>query len=150
MTTVGFLLFPGIQLLDFAGPYEIFAALPDCEIRLFWKTLEPLPGSTGLLLHPNATLNDSSPLDVLCILGGAGINALLLDGEIVNWVGQQASKARWITSVCTGALLLGVAGLLKGRRATTHWRYHDLLLSSMLSRCASAWFRMGISSRVAG
>ncbi|MDA8176886.1 DJ-1/PfpI family protein [Acidithiobacillus sp.] len=128
MTTVGFLLFPGVQFLDFAGPYEIFAALPeDCGIRLFWKTLEPIPCSTGLQLHPNATLNDSSPLDVLCILGGAGINALLLDGEIVNWVGQQASKARWITSVCTEALLLGVTGLLKGRRATTHWRYHDLL-----------------------
>lgn len=129
MTTVGFLLFPGIQLLDFAGPYEIFAALPDCEIRLFWKTLEPVSCSTGLLLHPNATLNDSYPLDVLCIPGGAGINALLLDDEVVHWVGQQASRARWITSVCTGALLLGVAGLLKGRRATTHWRYHDLLSS---------------------
>ena len=76
---------------------------------------------------PDATLNDSYPLDVLCIPGGAGINALLLDNEVVHWVGQQASKAQWITSVCTGALLLGVAGLLKGRRATTHWRYHDLL-----------------------
>lgn len=127
MTTVGFLVFPGIQHLDFAGPYEIFAALPACETRLFWKTLEPVLGSTGLLLHPNATLNDSSPLDVLCIPGGAGINALLQDDEVVPWIGQQASKARWITSVCTGALLLGAAGLLKGRRATTHWRYHDLL-----------------------
>ena len=127
MTTVGFLLFPGIQLLDFAGPYEVFAALPDCEIRLFWKTLEPVTCSSGPLLHPNAKLNDSYPLDVLCIPGGAGINALLLDNEVVHWVGQQASKAQWITSVCTGALLLGVAGLLKGRRATTHWRYHDLL-----------------------
>lgn len=129
MTTVGFLLFPGIQLPDFAGPYEVFAALPDCEIRLFWKTLEPVTCSTGLLLHPNAMLNDGQPLDVLCIPGGAGINALLLDNEVEHWVEQQASKAQCITSVCTGALLLGVAGLLKGRRATTHWRYHDLLSS---------------------
>lgn len=129
MTTVGFLLFPDIQFLDFAGPYEIFAALPDCEIRLFWKTLEPVPCSTGLLHHPNATLEDLCLLDVLCIPGGSGVNALLLDDEMENWVGQQASKARWITSVCTGALLLGVAGLLAGRRATTHWRYHDLLSS---------------------
>lgn len=127
MTTVGFLLFPGVQLLDLAGPYEIFAALPDCEIRLFWKTLEPIFCSTGLLLHPNATLKDGFPLDVLCIPGGTGINALLLDDEVVHWVEQEAAKAQWITSVCTGALLLGVAGLLEGRRATTHWRYHDLL-----------------------
>ncbi|MGC8560992.1 MAG: DJ-1/PfpI family protein [Phycisphaerae bacterium] len=127
MTTVGFLLFPRIQLLDFAGPYEVFAALPDCRIRLFWKAREPIPCSTGLLIQPDSTLNDDYPLDVLCIPGGAGINALLLDDEVVHWVGQQASKAGYITSVCTGALLLGVAKLLRGRRATTHWRYHDLL-----------------------
>lgn len=127
MTTVGFLLFPGVQFLDFAGPYEIFAVLPDCEIRLFWKTLEPIPCSTGVLLHPNAMLNDYQPLDVLCIPGGTGINALLLDNEVVHWVEQEVAKAQWITSVCTGALLLGVAGLLEGRRATTHWRYHNLL-----------------------
>ena len=127
MTTVGFLIFPGVQQLDLFGPYEVFAAMPDCEIRLFWKTLEPVRGSTGLLLHPNATLNDTHPLEVLCIPGGAGINALCQDDEVVAWIGQKAAKARWVTSVCTGALLLGVAGLLKGRRATTHWRYHDLL-----------------------
>ena len=127
MTTVGFLLFPGIQLLDFAGPYEIFAALPNCEIRLFCKTLEPVSCSSGPLLHPDTTLNDSYSLDVLCIPGGVGINALLLDDEVVSWIRQKASKTQWITSVCTGALLLGVAGLLEGRRTTTHWRYHDLL-----------------------
>ncbi len=127
MTTVGFLLFPGIQLLDFAGPYEVFAALPDCRIRLFWRTLEPIRCSAGLLIQPDSTLNDSCTLDVLCIPGGADINTLLLDDEVVHWVGQQASKAGYITSVCTGALLLGAAKLLKGRRATTHWRYHDLL-----------------------
>ena len=126
-TTVGFLIFPGVQLLDLSGPYEVFAAMPDCGIRLFWKTLESVPSSTGLLLHPNATLNDRYPLEVLCIPGGAGINALCQDDEVVAWIGQKAAKARWVTSVCTGALLLGVAGLLKGRRATTHWRYHDLL-----------------------
>ncbi|MBW9248226.1 MAG: DJ-1/PfpI family protein [Acidithiobacillus ferriphilus] len=105
----------------------MFASLPNCEVRLFWKNREPVVCSTGMTLHPNANLGDVRPVDVFCIPGGAGINALLLDDEIVNWVGQQASAARWITSVCTGALLLGAAGLLTGRRATTHWRYHDLL-----------------------
>ncbi|MBU2791661.1 DJ-1/PfpI family protein [Acidithiobacillus sp. YTS05] len=127
--TVDFLVFPGIQLLDLAGPYEVFASLPNCEVRLCWKNREPVVCSTGMTLHPNANLGDVRPVDVLCIPGGAGINALLLDDEIVNWVRQQASAARWITSVCTGALLLGTAGLLAGRRATTHWRYHDLLPS---------------------
>ncbi len=127
LTTVGFLVFPGVQLLDLAGPYEIFAALPDCAIQLFWKTHEPIVCSTGLTFQPTRTLREDSPLSVLCIPGGTGINPLLLDEEVLCWVRRHASKAQFVTSVCTGALLLGAAGLLTGRRATTHWRYHDLL-----------------------
>jgi len=125
--TVGFLVFPGIQLLDLAGPYEIFSALPDGEIHLFWKARGPLACSAGMLLQPMTTLDDGPLVDVLCIPGGVGINPLLLDKEVQAWVQRQASTARFVTSVCTGALLLGAAGLLVRRRATTHWRYHDLL-----------------------
>ena len=125
--TVGFLVFPGIQLLDLAGPSEIFSALPDGDIHLFWKTREPLACSAGMRFYPTTTLGEGPLLDVLCIPGGGGINALLLDKEVQAWVQHQGSAARFVTSVCTGALLLGAAGLLAGRRATTHWRYHDLL-----------------------
>lgn len=125
--TVGFLVFPGLQLLDLAGPYEMFAALSDCEIHLFWKTRESVACSTGMRFYPTTTLDEGPPVDVLCIPGGAGINALLLDQEVQAWVQRQAMTAQFVTSVCTGALLLGAAGLLTGRRATTHWRYHDLL-----------------------
>ncbi|WP_227485518.1 MULTISPECIES: DJ-1/PfpI family protein [unclassified Acidithiobacillus] len=125
--TVGFLVFPGLQLLDLAGAYEMFAALSDCEIHLFWKTRESVACSTGMRFYPTTTLDQGPPVDVLCIPGGAGINALLLDQEVQAWVQRQAMTAQFVTAVCTGALLLGTAGLLSGRRATTHWRYHDLL-----------------------
>jgi len=124
---VGFLVFPGLQLLDLAGPYEMFAALSDCEIHLFWKTRESVACSTGMRFYPTTTLDQGPPVDVLCIPGGAGINALLLDQEVQAWVHRQAMTAQFVTSVCTGALLLGTAGLLTERHATTHWRYHDLL-----------------------
>ncbi len=126
-TRVGFLVFPGLQLLDLAGPYEIFSALSDCEVHLFWKTREPLACSAGMLFQPTATLDYELPVDVLCIPGGVGLNVLLQDEEILSWIQRQAATAQFVTSVCTGALLLGVAGLLAGRRATTHWRYLDLL-----------------------
>ncbi|MBU2788198.1 DJ-1/PfpI family protein [Acidithiobacillus sp. VAN18-1] len=125
--TVGFLVFPGIQLLDLAGPYEIFSALPDCTVHLFWKSLDPLASSAGMQIVPTATLGDDLPLDVLCIPGGTGINPLIGDEEVISWIRQQAHAVRFVTSVCTGAFLLGAAGLLRGKRATTHWRYHDLL-----------------------
>ena len=125
--TVDFLVFPGIQLLDLAGPYEIFSALPDGDIHLFWKTREPVACSSGMRFYPTTTLSEGPLVDVLCIPGGVGINPLLLDKEVQAWVQRQAPAARFVTSVCTGALLLGAAGLLAGRRATTHWRYHDLL-----------------------
>ncbi|WP_423856184.1 GNAT family N-acetyltransferase [Acidithiobacillus ferrianus] len=125
--TVGFLVFPGIQLLDLAGPYEIFSALSDGDIHLFWKTREPVACSAGMHFYPTTTLGEGPLVDVLCIPGGVGINPLLCDEEVRGWVRRQGSAAQFVTSVCTGALLLGAAGLLAGRRATTHWRYHDLL-----------------------
>lgn len=126
-TTVGFLVFPGIQLLDLAGPYEIFSVLPDTDIHLFGKTREMVVCSAGIPIYPTTTLSEGQLVDVLCIPGGMGINPLLLDKEVQAWVQHQAPTAQFVTSVCTGALLLGTAGLLVGRRATTHWRYHDLL-----------------------
>src|SRR5208282_2742486 len=117
------------QQLDVTGPYEVFASWPQARVRLVAKTLEPVTSSTGLVLKPNASFDDCPQLDVLCVPGGAGVNALMADEATIAFVQRQAEGARYVTSVCTGALVLGAAGLLKGRRATTHWASHDLLKS---------------------
>jgi cyclohexyl-isocyanide hydratase len=124
---IGLLVFPNVQQLDLTGPYEVFASLPGAVVRLVWKTGEKVTASTGLELQPDTTFADCPPLDVLCVPGGAGVNALLEDAETLAFLRRQAERARYVTSVCTGALVLGAAGLLAGRRATTHWASHDLL-----------------------
>jgi cyclohexyl-isocyanide hydratase len=124
---IGLLVFPNVQQLDLTGPYEVFASWPQARVRLVWKTLDPIVSSTRLVLTPDATFESCLQTDVLCIPGGVGINALLTDEETIRFVRRQAEAARFATSVCTGALLLGAAGLLKGKRATTHWASHDLL-----------------------
>ncbi|MDD2861072.1 MAG: DJ-1/PfpI family protein [Acidiphilium sp.] len=126
-TTIGLLTFPRVQQLDLTGPYEVFASLPDTQLHLIWKTLTPITSATGLILTPTTPLADCPPLDIICIPGGIGINALLTDQTILDFVRTQAKTARYITSVCTGALLLGVAGLLTGKRATTHWSAMEFL-----------------------
>ena len=124
---IGFLVFPKVQQLDITGPYEVFASWPGARVRLVWRTLDPVKTVTGLSLAPDTDLTDCPQLDVLCVPGGAGINTLLTDQEAIAFLRRQAERVRFVTSVCTGALLLGVAGLLKGKRATTHWASHHLL-----------------------
>jgi cyclohexyl-isocyanide hydratase len=124
---IGLLTFPRVQQLDLTGPYEVFATLPETTIHLIWKTLTPITSATGLILTPTTTITDCPQLDIICIPGGIGINALLTDATIIEFVKTQSNTARYITSVCTGALLLGAAGLLAGKRATTHWSAMDFL-----------------------
>lgn len=124
---IGILVFPGVQQLDLTGPYEVFASLPDAQVHLIWKDRAPINSATGLILGPTMTLKECPALDVLCVPGGGGVNALLQDAEILAFLRAQAARARYVTSVCTGSLVLGAAGLLKGRRATTHWLSHDFL-----------------------
>jgi cyclohexyl-isocyanide hydratase len=124
---IGFLLFPDVQQLDLTGPYDVLASMPDTSARLVWKTREPIKSSTGMVLSPDTTFDDCPPLDVLCIPGGSGVGNLMLDEETLAFVRRQAEHARYVTSVCTGSLVLGAAGLLRGRRATTHWAFHELL-----------------------
>lgn len=126
---IGFLLFPHVQQLDLTGPYEVFASLPDTELHLVAKTADPVRSVTGLMLYPTTTQSDCPQLDILCVPGGSGVNPLLTDDAALAFLRRQADSARYVTSVCTGALVLGAAGLLKGKRATTHWNSLDLLRS---------------------
>ena len=123
----GILVFPNVQQLDLTGPYEVFASAQGAEVELVWKDRNPVLSSTRLSLTPTATFDDCPPLDVLCIPGGGGVNPLLEDQAVLDFVRERAAEARYVTSVCSGALVLGAAGLLKGKRATTHWNAHDFL-----------------------
>jgi len=124
---IGLLLFPRVQQLDLTGPYEVLASLPGTTMHLVAATLAPVASASGLVLAPTVSFADCPPLDVICVPGGVGVNALLTDAATLDFVRRQAEGARYVTSVCTGALVLGAAGLLRGRRATTHWASHDLL-----------------------
>ena len=117
----GLLLFPNLTQLDMTGPYEVFTKFPDTQVHLLWKTLDPVTAAGGMRLLPSTTFADCPQLDLLCVPGGAGMNPLLNDEEVLDFLRRQASGARYVTSVCTGSLVLGAAGLLRGKRATTHW-----------------------------
>ena len=124
---IGFLIFPDITQLDMSGPYEVLNNLPEAEIHLIWKTRDPIRAGGGLQLIPNTTFADCPQLDVICVPGGSGINRLLNDAETLAFLRHQAARARYVTSVCTGALVLGAAGLLKGKRAASHWMSREML-----------------------
>ena len=128
MTThIGLLIFPDITQLDMTGPYEVFIKFPQAKVHLIWKSREPITAGGGMQIVPTTTFADCPQLDIICIPGGAGMNPLLNDTETLSFIRKQAAGARYVTSVCTGALVLGAAGLLKGRKATTHWMSRDML-----------------------
>lgn len=124
---IGFLLFPRLTQLDLTGPYEVFSRLPGARVRLVWKALEPVRADMGIGMLPDTTLAECPPLDLVCVPGGPGVAALMEDQEVLDFLRRQAAGVRYVTSVCTGALVLGAAGLLRGKRATTHWASHDFL-----------------------
>ncbi|MCW5748736.1 MAG: DJ-1/PfpI family protein [Alphaproteobacteria bacterium] len=124
---VGLLLFPDITQLDMTGPYEVFIKLPGAEVHLVWKDRQPVRAGGGMQILPTTTYADCPQLDLVCVPGGSGMNALLEDEATLAFLRRQAAGARYVTSVCTGALVLGAAGLLKGRRAATHWMSMDML-----------------------
>ena len=124
---IGLLLFPDITQLDLTGPYEVFIKFPDAKVHLVWKTLAPVTAGGGMQILPTTTFADCPPLDLICVPGGAGMNPLLNDAETLDFIRRQAEGARYVTSVCTGALVLGAAGLLRGKRAATHWMSREML-----------------------
>jgi cyclohexyl-isocyanide hydratase len=125
---VGFVIFPDLTQLDFTGPLQVLARLPRATTHIVAKSEAPVPSDCGLSLLPTHTFADCPRLDLICVPGGvSGVIGAIGDRETVEFVRVQAGNATYVTSVCTGAFILGAAGLLKGRRATTHWAYTDLL-----------------------
>ncbi len=125
---VGFVIFPDLTQLDFTGPQQVLARLPDSAMHIVAKTLDPVPSDSGLSLMPTHTFTDCPALDLICVPGGyRGVIQAMGDRDLIEFVRRQARTARYVTSVCTGAFILGAAGLLKGRRATTHWGFAELL-----------------------
>jgi cyclohexyl-isocyanide hydratase len=124
---IGSLMFDGMDQIDLTGPFEVLSRVPNSTYRTYAKTVLPVRDLHGLRLIPDATLGQAPPLDVLHVPGGSGQEALMEDQEVIAWIQKQAAGALYIFSVCTGALLCGAAGLLEGRRATTHWSCLQLL-----------------------
>ena len=125
--SVGFVLFDGLTQLDLTGPYEVLARMPDTRVHLVAASLAPVRSEWGMAILPDVTFDDAPPIDVLCVPGGWSVNARLSDDTLLSFLRTRGERARYVTSVCSGALLLGAAGLLRGHRATTHWLSLDLL-----------------------
>ena len=124
---IGLLLFPRLTLLDLVGPLEVFTRVPGVKVHLVWKTLEPVASAQGFAMLPTITFAACPPLDLICVPGGPGESEVGEDAETLDFLRKQARSVKWITSVCTGSLILGAAGLLQGYRAGCHWASLDQL-----------------------
>ena len=124
---IAFLLFPNVTQLDLTGPAQILSRLGESQVDLVWKTRDPVPTDAGFSILPTAIFAEVPYADILCVPGGFGLNDVIADDEAMAWVGAVGAGATWVTSVCTGSLILGAAGLLDGYRAGCHWAQRDML-----------------------
>jgi cyclohexyl-isocyanide hydratase len=124
---IGILIYPNVTQLDATGPAQVLARVPGATLHMIWKTRDPIPTDAGFSILPNTTFADCPKLDVICVPGGGGQVALMTDPETLDFLRKQAATARYVTSVCTGSLVLGAAGLLKGYRSACHWAWRDML-----------------------
>src|SRR5471032_2848470 len=114
---IGLLVFPKVTQLDLTGPLQVFSSVPGAKVHLIWKRIEPVASDSVMMLTPTTTFADCPQLDVICVPGGAGTDDMVNDAEMLEFLRRQAKGAKYITSVCTGSLVLGAAGLLQGFRA---------------------------------
>jgi cyclohexyl-isocyanide hydratase len=126
-TTIVFLLFPGITQLDFTAPAQALSRMPGARLAGAAASLDPIATDSGFAIVPTHDFAHAPQADILCVPGGHGVAEALGDAATIDFIARQAAGTRWVTSVCTGAFLLGRAGLLAGKRATTHWAYTHLL-----------------------
>ena len=124
---IGLLIFPKVTQLDFTGPLQVFSSVPGAKVHLIWKRIEPVTTDSVMVVTPTISFADCPQLDVICVPGGLGTDDMVNDEEMLDFLRKQAERAKYITSVCTGSLVLGAAGLLQGYRATTHWSAMDYL-----------------------
>lgn len=130
MTTslkIGFLLYPGLTPLDAIGPAQAFGALPNSEIHMVWKNTQAVMTDVGFSIMPTVSMDKCPDLDIICVPGGGGQVLIMEDKEVLGFLKYQGEQAKYITSVCSGSLLLGAAGLLKGYKATSHWAVLEFL-----------------------
>jgi cyclohexyl-isocyanide hydratase len=154
---IGSFLFEGLDQIDLTGPFEVLSKVPNSTYRVFGKSAAPVRDARGLRLVPDATLGDAPQLDLMHVPGGFGQEGLMEDEEVLSWIREQAAGARCLFSVCTGALICGAAGLLKGRRATTHWTVRHLLpffgaipVNQRVVRDGNMVFAAGVTSGIDG
>ena len=154
---IGSLIFDRLDQIDLTGPFEVFSRIPNSTYRIYGKSTAPLRDLRGLRMMADAPLSEAPRLDLVHIPGGFGQEALMDDEEILGWIRRQAQGARCVFSVCTGALILGAAGLLNGRRATTHWASIDLLpcfgatiVNQRVVRDGNFVFAAGVTSGIDG
>ena len=126
--TIGMLLFDNFTQLDLTGPYEVFGRLPNTRVLLISENVEAIKCDLGMKIMSDTTFDNCPPLDIVFVPGGPGVSGAMENVNLMTFLKKQATSAQYITSVCTGALVLAAAGLLKGYRATTHWLSLDLLL----------------------
>lgn len=125
--SIAFLVYPGVTQLDFTGPAQILSRLGNARIDYVWKRLDPIPTDAGFSILPTATFADIERADILCVPGGIACVDVMEDDEALAWTRRIGEEADWVTSVCTGSLILGAAGLLDGYRAACHWAWRDHL-----------------------
>jgi cyclohexyl-isocyanide hydratase len=124
---IGFLAFPDLTALDLVGPHEVLSRVPGVECRIVAERAGPFPTQKGIWMAADVSYDDCPQLDLLCVPGGPGQEACMEDARLLQFLRTQAEGARWMAGICTGSLILGAAGLLRGYRATTHWRYRECL-----------------------
>jgi len=124
---IGILLYPNVTQLDATGPAQVLCRVPGAKLHMIWKTCDPVPTDAGFSIVPTTSFADCPQLDVICVPGGGGQVELMTDPETLDFLRKQAAGARYVTSVCTGSLVLGAAGLLKGYRSACHWAWLDML-----------------------
>ena len=125
--SIAFLVYPNVTQLDFTGPAQVLSRLGEATLHYVWRDTEAVATDSGFSILPTAAFADVPAADILCVPGGFGCVDVMEDNEALDWVRAVGSQAQWVTSVCTGSLILGAAGLLSGYRATTHWNWHDFL-----------------------
>ncbi len=124
---IGFLLFPGLTQLDLTGPAQVLSRMSGARVHFIARTIAPVPSDCGLSLSPTCTFETAPELDLICVPGGMGVDSVIADSESLGYVRRAGEGAAYVTSVCTGSLILGAAGLLAGYQAACHWAWRDLL-----------------------